>query len=859
MIKCKISAALIVVFCLSHLYSAFASSINRMDLMLSEGENPYVFKQGVILPENEIERIREELADEYRTSVVRPQGAEPIMKTSEEVSPLSAMSVMPLAEPLEQDLPETERFRIYPVTLRENGSYVFKGLFVAGNIEDEEALNFLSYEIQDIASSTSFGPYIINLLGDYIYPDSRVFGYDQYVARTANWQGDEFFREFKNDVLYHFDLIISGVATSTNASPTNAPIQSPAQEELEPDAATPASAPESAESDSDIQPPTSDSTIIEQEDNLITESTSPTEARLLFSIETDSSLDPAMPTTAPESSEPRMDAQQPSEPPISEEDIFALVESATPTTAIPKFSPFAADLYELYTQSESFIIYEVLIGDTLAKIAKYFQVPLSVIVKDNNITNKQLKRGSTLFIRNPKNTTLFMRKDTILGKDEAYFLGGSEATEFANSLVNLSTGNLFYPVDDVTVDEYGGFAIKRNYNSKANGITSLFGDGFSSNLDMSLVYLDDDTMLFITTYGKEVKLYRQPSGSFASNNELYKMVTDGDGFIVTDNWLNAWSFNEYGQITEINDKKQMPIILEYDDEQNLAAIVSKSGKRFGIEFDDYGFISRIVKSDGTSKEYAYQQGKLISVTNESGFVSTYNYDSKGRLTSLENPLGLSVFEAVYDDSDRVITLKDGNGATSTFEYSTDAVNYTNVRGFTTTYVSDASNRVTEIRYSDNSYETKAYDARDRLISHTDRAGDTTGYTYDANGNLLTITLKNVLISQQTYDINNNLLSTTDAGGRTTAYVYDSRNNNTQIIEPDGAVTDIVYDGRNRPISVTASGVTVQYDYNGNEPGISKMIDGNGNETAYAYDGMGRLISTVNSFGASRDLYSDRSA
>ena len=237
MLKRRVSVVLLTVSLFTLLSNTFAASWNAMNLQLADGTNSYAFQEPEMLPASEIERIRSELAAAYKSTAPRPSTVTPIVKTKG-VPVLGVMSLLAAISPAP---PETERFRIYPITVRSGGNYAFQGVFVGGNIASASTFDFLSYQLQSSATPTTASPSTVDALSGYIYPNSRLFNinYTQYMAQTDNWQGSELFSSLDQNVVYYFDLTFSDFEP---ASPSTVPEEPASPSTASPSTASPSTA-----------------------------------------------------------------------------------------------------------------------------------------------------------------------------------------------------------------------------------------------------------------------------------------------------------------------------------------------------------------------------------------------------------------------------------------------------------------------------------------------------------------------------------------------------------------------------------------------------------------------------------------
>ena len=188
-------------------------------------------------------------------------------------------------------------------------------------------------------------------------------------------------------------------------------------------------------------------------------------------------------------------------------------------------------------------------------------------------------------------------------------------------------------------------------------------------------------------------------------------------------------------------------------------------------------------------DYEYDAtGNLFRVTapsnNDAGTrpMTTYGYDSLGRVTSVTDPL-THVTTYTYDNLDRVLTVtlpKPTPASPLNFVTTYSYDNWDAPSGLLFTHVTDASGRVTR----------QGYDRYGRLVQSKDALNNVTTYTY--TGGLLT--------------------SIRDANNNVTGYRYDGRRRLQAVDYPPGGLDGFTYyadgmlqtrtGGRPRPLTST---------------------------------------------------------
>ncbi|MBO4617184.1 MAG: hypothetical protein J5717_07505 [Lachnospiraceae bacterium] len=493
--------------------------------------------------------------------------------------------------------------------------------------------------------------------------------------------------------------------------------------------------------------------------------------------------------------------------------------------------------------SVPFMVHKVRAGESLKTIASDLGVTVKTIRSDNGITWLYAKKGSLLYIRNPKADFVhpFDWNDEAI--DKVTKLGAPKGTEFAYDAINLATLNLLYEEEDLAIKEKEAFTLVRYFYSGMPDYKGNFGYGVSSLFDERIIDISDDKKLVILKDMQGIILNKTGDVYKDSKGE-YTLTESEDSYRLTDLSLNYTVFNLSGYVISKGTKKGELYRIEYDEDGNLQKLVSKAGKEFTVTLNDKGFISEIKNPDGTRKIYEYSEaGTLLKLTNERDFNRLYSFDDNKRLVSAKNPMGKTVITVSYNANGQVSSYTDAEGFVSTFSLNENATSFTDAKDKTVVYYKDDNNRHNRVLYSDGKDENKTFDIGGNILSETDRAGETHTYTYDSAGRLLTEAGSTGITATYTYDVSGNLLTEKDANGNVTTYEYDAGNNPISITYPNGTKTVMTFDGAGRMTSATTGESTTTYGYIGMSYNIATVTDSKGNVTENSYDAMDRLITT----------------
>jgi RHS repeat-associated protein len=319
--------------------------------------------------------------------------------------------------------------------------------------------------------------------------------------------------------------------------------------------------------------------------------------------------------------------------------------------------------------------------------------------------------------------------------------------------------------------------------------------------------------------------------------------------------------------------------LAYDSRGNLSSHTDLAGQTWQYQHNARGQQTIVANPStalragpaGGQTTYTYHaNGALASSADSDTGVTTYGYDGYLRRNRVTYPGG-SFIQTTYDRTNRVTSLTDERGQTTTYEYDANGnlVKTTDPLGQETTYVCNLMDQVTQETNRRGQTTLYTYDTMNRLASVTDPNGHTTQYRYDSHGWLTQVidpaghTLRNEYNAEGLhtaaitplghtvtfqYDSQGRLLTTTDPLGHQTNLTRDALGRITASADPGGRTTRYTYDALGRTTGVTLpGGETTAYSYNSLGL-LSKARDPRGQEWSFAYSLMGRLQSRTDPLG-----------
>ncbi len=368
--------------------------------------------------------------------------------------------------------------------------------------------------------------------------------------------------------------------------------------------------------------------------------------------------------------------------------------------------------------------------------------------------------------------------------------------------------------------------------------------------------------------------------TFTYNSTGQLLTRTEKDLVSTDSRTTTFTYDSNGQILTINGPRT-----DVDDITTFT-YDALSGNRLTMSVDPDGAGSAPAHvTQYTSYDLS---GRLLSMTDPNGAVTSMTYDARGRLKTRTIAGSITTFD--YDDAGNVskITLPDSSYLSYTYDDAQRLTDITDSLGNKISYTLDAiGNRTNEDVFDSTTVlrrtQSRVFDQLNRMTESMGGANQITYYAYDANGNQITVTnpLNRSTSSQydaldrliQTtdhdnfdtdyaYDERDNLISVTDARNLATTYTYDGLENLTELDSPDTGITTYTYDDAgNRLTQTDARNITATYSYDALNRLTSISYPDTSLNVTYTYDqgtnGVGRLTQMMDDSGTTDYTYDAR--
>jgi YD repeat-containing protein len=418
------------------------------------------------------------------------------------------------------------------------------------------------------------------------------------------------------------------------------------------------------------------------------------------------------------------------------------------------------------------------------------------------------------------------------------------------AMVNASNGNLVLRFTDEQLSAMGQDLFHtRTYNAQG-ALTDGDADGWRWEGERKVVLsgtrnTTGSSVVRTTGDGHETR--------YAWNGSAYKS-NEGDGAHDSLAWDAAngqWVWSEgsthmverydgaTGRIASMTDRSTVMTSYSYDTNGRLAAVKDNvSGQELVLIYNAAGKLARLDTRTA-------QGGALTQQV-------YYGYDTLGRLTSVSTDL------TPTDNS-----IADGNVYTSTYAYDANTfriarVSQSDGSAASFTYVLvDGEYRVQTVNDASGT-TTFAYNTGSRRTDVTNGLNQQWSYYYDAGGQLIQVQTPAVsgqrLSTYYAYDVDGNVIRITDGLGNVLSYQYDANGNRTLERDSSGTTVTRTYDTANQLLNEIR--YTLPATWNSSSATWTDPPASSAQVTRYLYDGNNRPSAMISADGnVTRYLYS----
>jgi RHS repeat-associated protein len=437
--------------------------------------------------------------------------------------------------------------------------------------------------------------------------------------------------------------------------------------------------------------------------------------------------------------------------------------------------------------------------------------------------------------------------------------------------VNVIQGNFWETFTDLAITGRGpGVAWDRTYTSSRASTDGPLGYGWAGSYQVALSRSGD--VITITQENGAAVAFTKLFGSWvAPARSDASLVEETDGtFTFTRLGRQVFRFSSAGRLTAIKDLSGNSVTLGYTSGQ-LTSITDPAGRSLTITWTGSHITkvtgpSTVLSTGGTpvavEASYTYDgSGNLSTVTDATGGIWTYTYDTAHRVVTIREPrhhsLGAAapVVENHYDSSGRVDWQEDRLDRRTTFGYATGATTVTDPAGHVAVYEHSGGVCTGLIKDPGANQSRWVYEIDPATLGRTkvtDPNGNVTTATYDSRGRQTSMN-DNGRITETTYTPQGLPATVKDPSGITTTYTYDAGTDRLRSVSrpvtpgTGNATTSLSYTDAANPGLVTSTTdtrgkvSTVSYTTSG-DPASS--TDPTGRKTTWTYNSLGWPLSMV---------------
>ncbi|MFI0849696.1 RHS repeat-associated core domain-containing protein, partial [Mesorhizobium sp. IMUNJ 23232] len=426
-------------------------------------------------------------------------------------------------------------------------------------------------------------------------------------------------------------------------------------------------------------------------------------------------------------------------------------------------------------------------------------------------------------------------------------------TVLASSVdLNLSGG----PIDLFLARTYDGSMLARN---KAG----MFGDGWSSNFDISAV-TDTKGNVVIAAPGALRSFTLNADGTFSANNGAFgSLALVAGAYVLTETDGSTAQFRADGRLAAMTDANGNTVTANWSVANQLIGVSSSTGQSLIFTYNGQGRVATATDSEGQVTTYTYDASgaHLLSVTTAAG-TTAYAYKaapgtpSDSALISITYQDGTHHFFEYGTNGRLTAEFDDGNADKVTYNHGTPGkVVVTDALGHETTLFYDSDGNIARVLDANAHATNLSYDDFGNLTKVVTPGGSVASYAYDSFGHVTSFIDPLGGTISSSYDVLGHIASLTDQRGNTMTYGHDAKGNLTSIGYADSTQTTFIATATGQLHSVTnARSQTATFTYDAGGHVIAKNFSDGTNES-YTYDSHGNLTSaTARNGGATNYTY-----
>ncbi|MCA2213285.1 polymorphic toxin-type HINT domain-containing protein [Jidongwangia harbinensis] len=483
--------------------------------------------------------------------------------------------------------------------------------------------------------------------------------------------------------------------------------------------------------------------------------------------------------------------------------------------------------------------------------AREYTVTITVVEPEGEVSSGESAKARPRTVVNPPSVPA----GQAVGCGCATVLGTTvRAQAFRAQMVNTGTGAFQRVEQDFAMPSYGiPFRLARYYSS-GNTSQGMFGTGWSSSYDISVVAADNGAARVRAEDGAEAVYTGGADGSYqAPAGVRAKLTKVSDGWQLVPPDRRVLRFDAAGKLISIKNARGHGVTLAYTAQGVIDKITDAGGRVADFEARaDLRLVTKVTLPDGRAVQFDYEGNRLLKVQDARRYTTTYGYDTAGRLATVVDARGARQLLNEYDAAGRVGRQTDAENAVTTFAWNaaeqqattTDPDGVVVVDGY-------RDNVLLWSRNGNNDIVNTRYDGKLQKSLVVDPKGNQEETTFDPAGNPQSRTAPEPFSFTQTSDFDDrgNLKTFTDGRNQKWVYTYNEFNELTSQRNPEQkSGYRYEYDTKGQVVKRTDprdKATTYEYDADGNRLSETSPT---GRKTVMTYDRTGRMTSVVDPRG-----------
>ncbi|MFD2561821.1 DUF6531 domain-containing protein [Aquimarina rubra] len=354
-----------------------------------------------------------------------------------------------------------------------------------------------------------------------------------------------------------------------------------------------------------------------------------------------------------------------------------------------------------------------------------------------------------------------------------------------------------------------------------------WGDG--GILEGFMEYYKDHTIYSNAIHGQSIYYHK--------NGLCIKEIDSLGGELVKE-------YNEFDELIKSVDEEGNITLFDYDDHGNMTSVKYADNAIHEYTYDEKGKLQIITRPQGGSTIYAYKEEKLDTIIQPDGMMTTFEYTKNGLISTVYDNID-SKTQLFYDDDHNLIKMIFPNQAIYKWEYNEwgQSIKAINPHNHTQEFEYDIKGRVTTVKLPDQNTIKLQYNAYEDVIEAIDKDRNI-AFEYTPLGSLKTRTENGSKVYFQ-YNSQEELIGIINEHKESYKFSRNTKGDIIREEGFDGLTRKFIRDRAGKVLKVEGPNNNhsiYEYDKGGR---ISRIEHQDGTWATYSYNKDGLLIEAVN--------------